>query len=137
VELLQSITPQSWLQDFRFLLGGVLGGGQEDAQRARLEDYLETRYLPDLVPDLFVALMNSYNWTAKNWDYLQEVGMVGMTTEGRITMTNSVVYALHDVAMSAPPAILHMLPDVDPLKVVRIAQRHIDAEKNQQPDTSK
>ena len=71
----------------------------------------------------FQALKHSYNFVAKHWDYFQEIGIIQKDSEGRIGVTNALIFALYDVAMSVPPDTLALLVDTDPLRIVRIAQR--------------
>ena len=127
MDALHQITKESWLTDFRFLLAGVLGGGTEDAQQARLTDHLEVRYSSDLVPIAFRALSSSYNFTAKHWDYFQEIGIIQKDEAGRIAVTNALIYALYDAAMATPSP--ELLVKIDPIKIVRIAKKYINEEK--------
>lgn len=130
---LQTITLQSWIEDFRFLLKGVLAGGTEDAQQARLEDHLEVRYAPHLLVQAYSTLKYSYNWMARHWEYLGEVGLV-RRKDGKVEVVNCTMLALHEVAFSMEVENLPQIPDIDPRKLVAVAQRYIDAEKAAEQD---
>jgi hypothetical protein len=127
MDALRQITKESWHSDLTFLLAGVLRGGTEEIQQARLEEYLEARYSYDLVPIAFRSLKYSYNFIARNWDCLHEVGIIHTDKSGRIGVTNALVFALFDSALATPSP--EQIVNVDPLKVVRIAQRYIEQEK--------
>lgn len=63
-----------------------------------------------------------------------EVGMVRRDA-GRYVIENSLIYALHHLTADVPTQMLPSIPELDPYKLVKIAQRIIDAEKNNQPES--
>ena len=131
-ETLQTISPHHWLEDFRYILDGEARGISQEIQIVRLEDRLETRYAAHLIPHAYNSLCYSYSWMVRSWDYLLEVGMVRMDS-GRYVIENSLIYALHRLTADVPTPMLPSIPELDPYKLVKIAQRIIDAEKNNQP----
>lgn len=126
----QDISQHQWFADFRFLLGGAFRGSQEGVQIALLEDRLESRYEPHLIPRAYNSLKYSYNWMARNWEYFEEVGLVRRQDDGRIAIENSLIYALHHLASDIPTELLPRLPELDPAKLVKVAQKFIDAERS-------
>jgi hypothetical protein len=130
-ETLQAISPHHWLEDFRFLLSGAFRGSSEDVQIALLEDRLESRYAPALIPRAYNSLHYSYNWLARNWNYFEEVGMV-RREDGQIAVENSLIYALFHFSSDIPLETLPMLPDTPPELLVSVAQKYIEADRENQ-----
>ena len=128
-EILQDISPRHWLTDFRFLLGGAFRGSSEDVQIALLEDRLESRYAPALIPRAYNSLKYSYNWLARNWDYFEEVGMVRKEGGGMV-VENSLIYALFHFSGYIPLEMLPRLPDMPPDTLIPVAQKYIEADRN-------
>lgn len=125
----QDIPQRQWVEDFRFLLGGAFRGSEEGVQIALLEDRLESRYEPHLVPLAYNSLKYSYNWMARNWDYFEEVGMVRRQQDGRIAIENSLIYALHHFSVGIPIEMLPMLPETGPERLVPVAQKFIELDR--------
>lgn len=120
-------TCDSWAYDFQHLLSGVLKGGSEELQKARLNEYLEARYAPEIIPYVFDSLHGAYNHLARNWQYFTEIGLIENGNE-RFAVTNALILALYDSAMATPSP--ELLIQIDPIKIVKIAQRHIDRERS-------
>jgi hypothetical protein len=131
-EILQEVSPHHWLADFRFLLDGSARGSEEGIQIARLEDRLETRYAPHLIPHAYNSLRYSYNWLVRSWDYFCEVGLVRLSGTGFV-IENSLIYALHHISADIPIELLPNLPELEPSKLVKVAQKYIDADRAAKP----
>lgn len=128
MELQHDLTLKSWTDDFLFLMTLRLRDGLPDAQQARFRDYLEMRYEPQLVEQAFETLKQSYNFIARHWTYLKDVGLI-RAEDGRDGIVNCLILALREVAFTFPHEQLIHLPATDPRKMVKIAQKYVDAEK--------
>lgn len=124
----QELSSTHWLLDFRFLLSLASKGGEEGIRVAQLEDRLETRYSPELIPLAYNSLRYSYDWLVRNWDYFLEVGMI-RRENGETAIENSLIYALHHFSTNLPLEALPMLPEMPPNQLVTVAQKYIDAER--------
>ena len=98
------------------------------AQRARLADRLEMQYPPEQARFHLDTLTACHNWACRHWSYLQEVGLI-VRANGKLGCQNALILALREMAFRLPASAIHLLPDTDPLSVVRIAQKYIDGEK--------
>ncbi len=125
---LQELSSTHWLLDFRFLLSVASKGGEEGIREAQLEDRLETRYVPELIPLAYDSLRYSYDWLVRNWDYFLDVGMIRRENAGT-AIENSLIYALHHFSTNLPFESLPLLPDMPPNQLVTVAQKYIDAER--------
>ncbi len=133
--LLQNITLSSWAEDFQFVLILSGRGEAEAVQKAHLEDYLEKRYERSLLVRAFLTLKYSYNWIVRHWSYLKEIGLV-QEIEGKTAVVNCLIMALQEISFALPLKFLPKLPDTNSQKMVRLAQRYIDAERSNKPTTN-
>jgi len=85
-------------------------------------------YAPHLLPRAYSSLVYSYNWMVRNWDYLEEIGMV-RNKSGRTEIENSLIYALYHFSWNMPIEALPDLPKADARHIIAMAQKFINADK--------
>lgn len=119
------ISQELWTQDFQFVVSLRVYLSIQDGQVARLQDYLEMRYYPELVPQVFLTLKYSYNWMVHHWDCLLESGFI-VDDNGRKGVMDCLIIALYDFSSTIPIELITEFPDLDPLIVLKRAQGYLD-----------
>ncbi|MGF1483480.1 MAG: hypothetical protein ACFBZ8_03855 [Opitutales bacterium] len=126
-ELRPRITSQSWLEDMQFVLILAVDPMDKAEKEKNLLGYLSERYQPYLVSSVKLSLLCSYDWIAKNWIYL---GEVGLRKENGIL--NCVLFALHNLVFNEISEENWMkVPDTGPMVIVKMSQEFIDSENKQ------
>ncbi|HTQ29662.1 MAG TPA: hypothetical protein VMI53_00490 [Opitutaceae bacterium] len=121
------------MDDIQFVLGTFLRSESEQTKARFVEDYLSKRYEAKWVRVVSLSLRAAYNWIARNWEFLGEVGL-RKSDEGEVRIVNCVLFALYNEIFKNPdPEHWQAVPSVDPKSIIHEAQKFIDAEKKREP----
>jgi hypothetical protein len=133
--LRHAITTESWIEDVQFALGVFLRGEPQQVSEGHMMDYLANRYVPAVATAEFLAVQASYNWLVRNWDILGDIGLRYSGPNGS-GFVNAILMSLHNEIFRDPtPATWEAVPSLPPGRLISEAQRFIDAEKNNQPES--
>ena len=76
MQLLQDLTLESYMDDMQYVMTLSSRGEVGGKPVSELHEYLDQRYSPEFVGAILRLLVSCQSWVSRNWEEMQEVGLV-------------------------------------------------------------